>query len=486
MADAKISQLPVATTPLAGTELVPLVQGGVTVQSTVDKVLTGTVPSGTANGVLFLNGSKVVTSGSALTFDGTNFTVGYSSGSSRFNVSNNGAGGFEVNPDGTAGGPTLLAYNRVTPAYLQMTYAALDFVWQRSGSDAMVLTSTGLGIGTSSPAYKLQVAGTGAFANNSNENLFLVDTASPGRTSLQVSSQVTFFNGNIDSASQGVFIWRSSNAYTERMTLDASGNLGLGVTPSAWASTSKAIQLGTIGFLENNDNVSQYIGRNGYRASGGWTYSTSSPAQLFGMEASGNFAWFTAPSGTAGNAISFTQAMTLDASGNLLVGTTGASGNLLIVNGSTRSMLQGSRTNAAFQVDNTNGAPTWQQPNLIGHYFTGSQDAVSLRVPSSTNGSTGSYDIFADGSHIWYAAGGSNVTGSTATERARIPAAGGMVVGTAALATSATDGFLYVPTCAGTPTGTPTTQTGTAPIVVDTTNHKLYFYSGGTWRDAGP
>jgi hypothetical protein len=72
------------------------------------------------------------------------------------------------------------------------------------------------------------------------------------------------------------------------------------------------------------------------------------------------------------------------------------------------------------------------------------------------------------------------------TERARIPAAGGMVVGTAALTTTATDGFLYVPTCAGTPTGTPTTQTGTAPIVVDTTNNKLYFYSGGQWRDAGP
>jgi hypothetical protein len=62
----------------------------------------------------------------------------------------------------------------------------------------------------------------------------------------------------------------------------------------------------------------------------------------------------------------------------------------------------------------------------------------------------------------------------------------GFIVGNQALATTATDGFLYVPTCAGTPTGTPTTQTGTAPIVVDTTNNKLYFYSGGAWRDAGP
>lgn len=65
-------------------------------------------------------------------------------------------------------------------------------------------------------------------------------------------------------------------------------------------------------------------------------------------------------------------------------------------------------------------------------------------------------------------------------------ASAGFIVGNQALTTTATDGFLYVPTCAGTPTGTPTTQTGTAPIVVDTTNNKLYFYSGGQWRDAGP
>jgi hypothetical protein len=73
------------------------------------------------------------------------------------------------------------------------------------------------------------------------------------------------------------------------------------------------------------------------------------------------------------------------------------------------------------------------------------------------------------------------------TERARITATGNIVAGASvALATNASDGFLYVPTCAGTPTGTPTTITGMAPIVVDTTNNKLYFYSGGQWRDAGP
>jgi hypothetical protein len=64
--------------------------------------------------------------------------------------------------------------------------------------------------------------------------------------------------------------------------------------------------------------------------------------------------------------------------------------------------------------------------------------------------------------------------------------AGNVVMNKAAIATTATDGFLYVAACAGTPTGVPTAKTGRVPIVVDSTNNKLYFYSGGAWQDAGP
>lgn len=56
-----------------------------------------------------------------------------------------------------------------------------------------------------------------------------------------------------------------------------------------------------------------------------------------------------------------------------------------------------------------------------------------------------------------------------------------VVCNSAAIATNATDGFLYIATCAGTPTGTPTTYTGRAPLVIDSTNNKLYIYSGGAW-----
>jgi len=77
---------------------------------------------------------------------------------------------------------------------------------------------------------------------------------------------------------------------------------------------------------------------------------------------------------------------------------------------------------------------------------------------------------------------------STPTRRVKIASTGSVITNAAgsALATTATDGFLYVPTCAGTPTGAPTAVTGAAPIVIDSTNNKLYFYSGGAWRDAGP
>jgi hypothetical protein len=232
------------------------------------------------------------------------------------------------------------------------------------------------------------------------------------------------------------------------MLLDTSGNLGLGVTPSGWATGATAIQFDSYSAL-----FESVVGRTSLAfntresASGSYNYLQAEFASMY-QQVSGKHEWFIAPSGNAGDPISFTQAMTLDASGRLGVGATSPAEKLDVYGGAS-----GTVTNA--QVGNAATA------FLLG---VDSSNNCQLRTAQSVN-------------MLFYTA---------ATERARIPSAGGMVVGTAAIATTATDGFLYVPTCAGTPTGTPTTQTGTAPIVIDTTNHKLYFYSGGTWRDAGP
>ena len=73
---------------------------------------------------------------------------------------------------------------------------------------------------------------------------------------------------------------------------------------------------------------------------------------------------------------------------------------------------------------------------------------------------------------------------STTSERMRIDNLGNVIINTAAIATSATDGFLYIPSCAGVPSGVPTTYTGRIPIVYDSTNSAISFYNG-LWRQLG-
>ena len=300
---------------------------------------------------------------------------------------------------------------------------------------------------------QLRAPGAGDTYTHPRQSLFLAGTAAaPG------------IAGNSDDNTG--MLWPAADTLawatggSERMRLDSSGNLGLGVTPSAWGSGYKAFQVSTHAVLTQGSSDT-YLGNN-WLNDGTNKYLNNGYASIYG-QASGQHRWFTAPSGTAGNAISFSQVMTLDASGNLVVGGTTAIGRGTFVNTSAGDGV----------IIRSNGFDTNK---------SGANNALLLGLDYTTG--------------VGYIVAGGNTTNTSLSfftasvaapvERARIPAAGGMVVGTAALATNATDGFLYVPTCAGTPTGTPTTQTGTAPIVVDTTNNKLYFYSGGQWRDAGP
>jgi hypothetical protein len=123
-----------------------------------------------------------------------------------------------------------------------------------------------------------------------------------------------------------------------RATLDSAGNLGLGVTPSAWETTqNKAFQ---VGFDANYNGCLSYnygpnalsLATHAYNtttaATTGWKYTGISVyAGLYQFNGTnGQHQWFNAPSGTAGNPISFTQAMSLTAAGTLLVGKT-SSGN---------------------------------------------------------------------------------------------------------------------------------------------------------------
>ena len=123
---------------------------------------------------------------------------------------------------------------------------------------------------------------------------------------------------NIDAT--GISTW--SVGGSTAMTLNSTG-LGVGVTPSLW-SAGKGLEVGAIGngLWCNNSTFNQLL-QNAY-FNAGFKYAAAASTSAARLELGGGFNFFIAPAGTAGNAITFTQAMTLDALGNLLVGLTTA------------------------------------------------------------------------------------------------------------------------------------------------------------------
>jgi Chaperone of endosialidase len=224
--------------------------------------------------------------------------------------------------------------------------------------------------------------------------------------------------GTLSGGTSGTGYSFSGSAPATSLTLDSSGNLGLGVTPSAW-STGKAFEVGSKGNgVWSFADGAFYFTSNAYY-NGGWKYGNTTAAGNYQISG-GAHAWSIAPSGTAGNAITFTQAMTLDASGNWKLGTTDTGGRAFVSRATVPTTY--SKNTAYLQLGATE--ETTNGYHLITFGYTSSSNTYQPAFIgyTETNGSANSAGDLIFGTR-------SATTDTAPTERARIDSSGNLLVG---------------------------------------------------------
>ena len=254
--------------------------------------------------------------------------------------------------------------------------------WSVAGTTAMTLDSTGLGVGGI-------VTGTGP-------TILVEGTAG---TYAKFNSKVgakTWSAGYRSGTTQ----FEIQEDGTERFVIANGGNVGIGVTPSAWANTTtiwKALDLqyscgiassgagsGEIDFLWN-----AYYDQTDQR----WEFKyTGDRASRYAIGGAGVHTWYnTASAGTANAAITWVPAMTLDASGNLLVGTTS-------VLNSARLSLKAASVVTVLSLNGVTG-DTAQESFVINKFDSNSTTSQVFARFTNGNGANGSGQINGNGAN---------------------------------------------------------------------------------------
>ena len=245
------------------------------------------------------------------------------------------------------------------------------------------------------------------------------------------------------------------------------GNLALKSTIPTTLSSIYAYefigQSGVITCATNANDVN--INNNGYYNGALGIYKNNGISSAISLDSTGNIVFYNAPSGTAGNTLTYSERMRLTLAGRLLLGTTTESTFLLDVNGTARvsgtlTLTPGASDNAI--VINNNG--------YIKYGTTVYVRGLSTTYSISDSAFSNKFLLHWGGSTSYFVTGGNYIfNGTTANASAIVQI------------DSTTQGFLP-------PRMTTTQKTNIATpaaglVVYDTDTNKLCCYNGTTWND---
>jgi hypothetical protein len=203
-----------------------------------------------------------------------------------------------------------------------------------------------VGIGTATPAAKLIVR------DGTNRNLLVSSDAA------QLGSAGIAIGGFTDNAAGYAPMSLIASAMqfgiggSTAMTLNASGNVGIGVTPSAWAAGFKAAQVGSRLVLTTTGSDT-FFGNNFYN-DGAYKFINADYATYYD-QTTGKHVWGTSTtSGAVDGVITWNSAMTLDASGRLILLASTTTPATLATNGEL-TFTATSNTNLRFSYRGSDG-----------------------------------------------------------------------------------------------------------------------------------
>lgn len=240
-----------------------------------------------------------------------------------------------------------------------------------------------LGIGTATVDGKVHIYG---------------DTYANSQLRIQRNGAVNgTFSIGIAGTNNTLYIQDEVNA-TARLIIDGSGNLGLGAVPVAADGAAKTFQVGGRTVIQSTVGTQTLFSNNAYY-DGTWkriVEGYSNAIRFNGLGSSGANAgaitFSIAASGSAGSTITNWDSsdirMVLDASGNLLVGTTTATSKFVVSSsGDTLATIIGGAANAkgiSFYDASTNGCQIYSVSSDIRFFTTASGSSTErLRIPSS-------------------------------------------------------------------------------------------------------